>query len=99
MKATIYLDEANHNGISLDGTLLEYMQGSSGSTLVLGGGANREKLLNLFSVVKNERWIGETGKTVERDGLIKGSVLIVGEENTETLYFPVPVRVHIGVEV
>ena len=88
MKATIYLNEENHNPISLDGTLAELMQGSDGLTVVMSGGENNKKLRGLFTEIRE----GEETKTME--GMIEGSVCIM-DEGTETLYFPAPVRVHI----
>ena len=88
MKATIFLDEENHNPINLDGTLTEFMQVSDGSTIVMSGGENNKKFQGLFTEIRE----GESKK--ELKGLIKGAVCIM-EEKTEILYFPSPVRVHI----
>ena len=88
MKATIYLNEENHNPINLDGTLAELMQGSEGLTVVMSGGENNKKLRGLFTEIRE----GESKKVLK--GLIEGAVCIM-DEGTETLYFPAPVRVHI----
>ena len=89
MKATIYLNEENHNPISLDGTLTEFLQGSDGLTVVMSGGENNKKLQGLFTEIREEGgW-----KTMK--GMIDGAVCIINQEGTETLYFPSPVRVHI----
>ena len=88
MKATIFLNEENHNPINLDGTLTEFMQGSDGSTIVLSGGENNKKLRGLFTEIRE----GESKKNFK--GLIEGAICIL-EEETETLYFPAPVRIHI----
>lgn len=88
MRAEIYFDETNHNGISLDGSLVEYFQGGSGSTIVLKDGENRKKFKDIFSEIR------EGDIKTQREGTIKGSICII-ENDTETLYFPSPVRVHI----
>lgn len=89
MRATIYLNEDNHNPINLDGTLTEYMQGSDSSTIVMLGGENNKKLRGLFTEIRE----GESKE--ERKGIIEGAICILNEEGTETLYFPTPIRVHI----
>ena len=89
MKATIFLNEENHNPISLDGTLTEFLQGSDGLTVVMSGGENNKKLNGLFTEIRE----GESKK--EMKGMIEGAVCIINQEGTETLYFPSPVRVHI----
>lgn len=89
MKATIFLNEENHNPINLDGTLTEFMQGSDGLTIVMSGGENNKKLRNLFTEIRE----GESKE--EMKGMIEGAVCILNNEGTETLYFPSPVRVHI----
>ena len=89
MKATIYLNEENHNPINLDGTLTELMQGSDGLTIVMSGGENNKKLGGLFTEIRE----GESKK--EMKGMIEGAVCILNTEGTETLYFPSPIRVHI----
>ena len=96
MKAEIFLSGENHNPINLDGTLVEFMQGSDGSTVVLEGGQNWKKLGNLFGEIRNQN--GGTLKEhyFNRTGMVKNSVCIL-EDSTETIYFPVPVRIHIGV--
>lgn len=97
MNATIFLNETNHNGISLDGTLVEYMQGGTGSTLVMSGGSNWKKLMGLFGEIRHM----EGEKIVEhyynrKGATIKGSIVILcPKEGTETIWFPAPVRVHI----
>ena len=89
MKAKIYLGDGKYNPISLDGTLVEFMQGSTGSaTLVMSGGENNKKFGNLFGEIRKDN----KKETVK--GLVEGAICIV-EEKTETLYFPAPVRVHI----
>jgi hypothetical protein len=88
MKATIFLNEENHNPISLDGTLTEFLQGSDGLTVVMSGGENNKKLRGLFTEIREE------GETKTMKGLIEGAVCIM-DEGTETLYFPAPIRVHI----
>jgi hypothetical protein len=89
MKATIFLNEENHNQIDLDGTLTEFLQGSDGSTIVMSGGENNKKLQGLFTEIREE------GETKTMKGMIEGAVCIRDNEGTETLYFPAPVRVHI----
>ena len=89
MKAEIFLDEGNHNGINLDGILVEFFQGGSGSTIVMKDSENGKKLKDVFCEFR------EGDQKTMREGLIKESVCILNEDGTETLYFPVPVRVHI----
>ena len=89
MKAEIFLNEENHNGINLDGILVEFFQGGSGSTIVMNCSENSKKLKDVFCEIRE----GDN-KTI-RDGLIKESVCILNEDGSETLYFPSPVRVHI----
>lgn len=89
MKAEIFLDEGNHNGINLDGILVEFFQGGSGSTIVMKDSENSKKLKDVFCEFR------EGDKKTMREGLIKESVCILNEDGTEILYFPVPVRVHI----
>ena len=88
MKATIFLNEENHNPINLDGTLAELMQGSEGLTVVMSGGENNKKLQGLFTEIRE----GESKK--EMKGMIEGAVCILNNDGTETLYFPAPVRIH-----
>ena len=88
MKATIFLNEENHNPINLDGTLTELMQGSEGLTVVMSGGENNKKLGGLFTEIRE----GEETKMMK--GLIEGAVCILNTDGTETLYFPAPIRIH-----
>ena len=88
MKATIFLNEENHNPINLDGTLAELMQGSEGLTVVMSGGENNKKLGGLFTEIRE----GEEIKMMK--GLIEGAVCILNNDKSETLYFPAPVRIH-----
>ena len=88
MKATIYLNEENHNPINLDGTLAELMQGSEGLTVVMSGGENNKKLNGLFTEIRGKE------ETKMMKGLIEGAVCILNTDGTETLYFPAPVRIH-----
>ena len=88
MKATIFLNEENHNPINLDGTLTEFMQGFDGSTIIMAGGENNKKLNGLFTEIREK----EETKTMK--GLIEGAVCILNTDGTETLYFPAPVRIH-----
>ena len=89
MKAEIFLNEENHNGINLDGILVEFFQGGSGSTIVMNGSENSKKLKDVFCEIR------EGNDKTMREGLIKGAVCILNGEGTETLYFPAPVRIHI----
>jgi N-acetylneuraminic acid mutarotase len=88
MKATIFLNEENHNPINLDGTLTEFMQGIDGSTIIMAGGENVKKFRGLFTEIREE------GETKKMKGMIEGAVCILDKEGTETLYFPAPVRIH-----
>jgi hypothetical protein len=54
MKATIFLNEENHNPINLDGTLTEFMQGIDGSTIIMAGGENVKKFRGLFTEIREE---------------------------------------------
>lgn len=89
MKATIFLNEENHNPINLDGTFTKLMQGSEGLTIVMSGGENNKKLKSLFTEIR------EGEETKKMKGLIEGAVCILNTDGTETLYFPAPVRIHI----
>lgn len=89
MKAEIFLNGGNHNGISLDGILVEFFQGGSGSTIVLKNSENSKKLKDVFCEIR------EGDQKIVREGLIKESVCIRNEDGSETLYFPAPTRVHI----
>ena len=89
MKATIFLDEENHNSINLDGTLTEFMQGIDGSTIIMSGGENVKKLRGLFTEIREE------GETKRMKGTIEGAICALNDDGTELLRFPFPVRVHI----
>ena len=89
MKATIFLNEENHNPINLDGTLAELMQGSEGLTVVMSGGENNKKLQGLFTEIREE------GETKKMKGMIEGAICALNDDGTELLRFPFPVRVHI----
>ena len=89
MKATIFLNEENHNPINLDGTLTELMQGSEGLTVVMSGGENNKKLKSLFTEIREE------GETKKMKGIIEGAICALNDDGTELLRFPFPIRVHI----
>ena len=89
MKATIFLNEENHNPINLDGILVEFFQGGSGSTIVMRESENNRKLKDVFCEIR------EGDNKTMKEGLIKESVCILNEDGSETLYFPAPIRVHI----
>ena len=92
MKTRIYLNPVNKNAIDLTGTLKDFREGSSGSTIVLIGGENNKRLRGLFSeIIEGE-------KKTEILGVIDGSKCILEEGGVESLYFPNPVRVQIGAE-
>ena len=95
MKATIFLNEENHNPISLDGTLIEFMQGSSSSTLIMKGGENNKKLRELFAEIRNDIEGNTDDHFFNKNGLVKDSICILSEDDTEILCFPSVIRVHI----
>jgi len=95
MKAEIFLDEGNHNGINLDGILVEFFQGGSGSTLVMKGGENNKKLRELFAEIRNDIEGNTDDHFFNKNGLVKDSICILSEDDTEILCFPSVIRVHI----